>query len=113
MCITLADVGLSYREIGLRLRVSHTIISLVIQRFRETNDHTRRHGKGKGRLPTPRQDQLIRLHAIKERFVTMRHLQIQVADVHNIQISRNTIQRRLAEQDLHVRILVRAPAKSS
>lgn len=35
-------------------------------------------------------------------FVTMRKLQIQEGDVHNIPISNNSIQRSLAEQDLHV-----------
>nr|XP_022910488.1 uncharacterized protein LOC111421548 [Onthophagus taurus] len=107
--VTLANEGISYREIGLRLGVSHTTISRAVQRFQETNDHTRRPGQGRRRVTTLRQDRFIRLRALRERFVAMRNLQIQVADVHNIRISTNTEQRRLAEGDLHARIPARAP----
>lgn len=108
--VTLAEEGWSFRAISLRLGVSHTTISRVIQRFRETNDHNRRQGQGRPRVTTQIQDRFIRIRALRERFTTARNLQMQLRAIHNVQTSVDTVRRRLREQNLHIRIPATGPA---
>lgn len=107
--VTLANEGLSSRAIALRLGVSHTTISRVVQRFRETNDHNRRQGQGRPRITTAIQDRFITLHALRERFTSTRKIQMQFRRVHNVQLSVDTVSRRLREQNLHIRIPATGP----
>lgn len=107
--VILSEEGWSYRRIGRRFNVSHTSISRMLERFLETGDHTRRPGQGRNRVTTPIQDRFLRISALRQRFVTHRSLQIQLRDVHAIQISNETVRQRLREYNLTPRIAARGP----
>jgi transposase len=81
--LTLTNEGWNYRTIGQRLRVSHTTISRVLQRFRETSEYTRRPEQGKPRVTTAVQYRFLRIRALRERFTTSRSLQRQLATTRN------------------------------
>jgi transposase len=101
--LILANKSWNYRTIGQRHGVSHTIISRVIQRFRETSESTRRPEYRKPHVTTAVQDRFLRVRDLRERFTTSRSLQRQLATTHNFRISVETVGRRLAEHDLHPR----------
>ncbi|CAH1381876.1 unnamed protein product, partial [Tenebrio molitor] len=84
--LTLANEGWNYRTIGQRLRVSHTTISRVLQRFRETSEYTRRPEQGKPRVTTAVQDRFLRIRTLRKRFTTSRSLQ-RLATTHNLRVS--------------------------
>ncbi|RZC40880.1 HTH Tnp Tc3 2 domain containing protein [Asbolus verrucosus] len=100
---TWVDEGWSYRNIVQRLGISHTTISRVIQRYRETQDHQRYLGQGRPRKTTALEDRFLRISVLRERFTTYRDLQRQLETIHEIQVSFKTVRRRLAEHDLHHR----------
>lgn len=108
--VTLANEGLSYRTIAGRLGVSHSTVSRVVRRFRETNDHKRRPGQGRPRVTTAVHDRFIRLRALRERFTTSRAIQMQLRAIHNVQPCVETVARRLRSSNLKVRIPARGPA---
>ena len=107
--VTLHNEGVSYNAIGLRLGFSHTTISRVVQRFRETNDYNIRPRQGRPRVTTVVQDRYIRMRALRERFTTARKLLTQLSAVHNIQPSIDTVRRRLSEHNLCVRVPATGP----
>lgn len=110
--VTLAEEDISYRQIARRFGIHHTTVSRVVQRFRETNGYSRRPGQGRHRSTTAVEDRFLRLRAVRERFTTARSLQQQLARVHGVQVSIETVRTRLAEVNLHPRVPARCPALS-
>jgi transposase len=108
--VVLAEEGWSYRRIGERFGVSHTSVSRMVQRYRETGDYIRRVGQGRHRTTTPAQDRFLRVLTLRQRFVTTRMLQSQLENVEGIRISIETIRQRLRKDNLQPRIPVRGPA---
>lgn len=108
--VVLVEEGWSYRRIAGRFGVSHTSVSRMLQRYRETGNHTRRAGQGRHRATTPVQDRFLRISTLRQRFVTTRMLQSQFQDVEGARISIETIRQRLKEANLQPRIPARGPA---
>lgn len=107
--VLLQEEGYSYRIIGERYGVSHTTISRIIRRYRETGNHSRRRGQGRHRATTRVHDRFVRLCALRQRFVTCRSLQAQLQEVHGLEICTETVRKRLREDDLLCRIPARCP----
>ncbi|KAF2891558.1 hypothetical protein ILUMI_14615 [Ignelater luminosus] len=63
--------------------ISHTSVSRMMERYKETGNHSRRPGQGRRRVTKPVQDRFLRLRTLRQRFVTTRSLQSQLEDVHN------------------------------
>ncbi|KAF2881030.1 hypothetical protein ILUMI_25137, partial [Ignelater luminosus] len=97
--VVLHEEGWSYRRLEERFSVSHTSISGIMERYRET-----------GRATTPVQDRFLRLRTLRQQFVTTRSLQSQFDDVYNVRISRETVHQRLKEGKSINRIPGRGPA---
>jgi len=108
--VILLEEGWSFRRIGQRFGVSHTSISRMIERYRETGQHLRRPGQGRHRITTRVQDRFLRVSAVRQRFVTGRLLQTQLQDAAGLRISTDTVRRRLADSNLRPRIPARGPA---
>ncbi|KAF2891395.1 hypothetical protein ILUMI_14778 [Ignelater luminosus] len=49
----------SYRRLGERFGVSHTSVSRMMERHRETGNHSRRPGRGRRPVTTPVQDRYL------------------------------------------------------
>jgi transposase len=97
----LQEEGTTQTYIAQRLRVSQSAISRAFNRFRETGTHQRRHGQGRGRITTPRQDRFMHLQALRQRFVTSTLVQQEFSRTYGFRISQDTVRRRLVEADLH------------
>lgn len=95
--ITLFEEGLSQREIARRLQINQSSVSRVLQRFRETGNHTRRPGQGRPRSTNQMDDRFIKLAALRNRFFTSSQLRGMLENARNTQISGSTVRRRLHE----------------
>lgn len=108
--VILVEEGWSYRRIGQRFGVSHTSVSRILQRYRETGEHSRRPGQGRNRATNAIQDRFLRLSALRQRFVTASCLQSQLLEVEGVRVSTETVRQRLREANLRPRIPARGPA---
>lgn len=100
VAIALVEEGLSQVQVALRLGVTQSTVSRILERFRETNSNQRRPGQGRHRVTTNNQDRFLRLQAIRTRFVTTTSLQQEFSRRYNYRISRDTVRRRLAEVEV-------------
>lgn len=100
---TLAEEGRSQRYIATALGVNQSTISRVLKRLRETGDHSRRPGQGPTRKTTRLHDRFLVLQTLRQRFLTTRTLQRSILNVHNVNLSIETVRRRLREVNLRPR----------
>lgn len=108
--VVLREEGWTYTRIAERFGVSHTSVSRMLQRFRETGMNVRRPGQGRPRVTTAIQERYLRVSSLRQRFATARLLQNQLEQTHGVQISTQTIRNRLREYDLRPRVAARGPA---
>ena len=73
----------------------------MVQRYREEVSCVRRRGQGRHRKTTTIQDHFLRITTLREMFTTTRYLQMELARADNMQVSLETIRRRLNEVNVH------------
>jgi DNA-binding MarR family transcriptional regulator len=73
VAFALQEGGRTQTDIAQRLRVSQSAISRGFNRFRERGTHQRRHGQGRRRITTPRQDRFMRLRTSSQTTVCDQH----------------------------------------
>ena len=109
MAVTLMEEGRSQRYIADRLGVTQSAVSYVLKRYRENRDHQRRPGQGRRRVTNAVQDRYMVQQVLRNRTLTAPELQNVVRRTYGIQISSNTIRRRLRGRNLTPRIPARGP----
>ena len=70
--------GQTQRTVAQRLNVSQSIIGRLWQRFRTTNAVQNRPRSGRPQSTTAREDRFLMITALRQRFVTVRHLRDQL-----------------------------------
>lgn len=102
--------GISFREVGRRLGVSHSVIQRLLERFQATGRADNRPRSGRPRSTNRREDRMLCREALRDRTVTSSTLRAQLAQAANINVSSATIRRRLHEYGLASRRpVVRVP----
>ena len=99
--------GFSYRRVTDHLRVNHSIIVRLMQRFRQTGNVTDRPRAGRPRKSTPREDRIISRRARQRPFSTTGALRGNLAFGGHISI--HTVIRRLHHQGMRARRPIKRP----
>ncbi|KAK7096604.1 hypothetical protein V1264_005880 [Littorina saxatilis] len=101
--------GVSKREVGRRLGVSHSVVVRLHQKFQATNSVLERPRSGRPKKTTQREDRFIRRQARQQRGTTANIIRGQLRVATNTNVSTKTIRKRLHEVGLRSR----RPAGSS
>ena len=89
------DDGISGREVGRRLRVSHSVIQRLLARFQQTGRVERRPSSGRPRCTSRQDDRFLHMAALRDRTVTSTTLRRRLMQAVHVNVSRSTICRRL------------------
>lgn len=95
------DIGV--REIGRRLRVSHSVIQTLRDRFNATGSVAERRRQGRPRSTTRQQDRYVVLSALRNRSASANTIRGDLQAAGNVNVSDQTIRNRLREVGLHSR----------
>lgn len=98
--IGLLDAGLSFREVGRRLNVSHSVVSRIRERHQQTGSVKERPRSGRPKKTTPRQDRQIVVMAKRDRMKSAKTINSEFRNVTGIQISDQTVRNRLHTHNL-------------
>lgn len=93
-------IGASLRNVAARFNVSHNVIRRVRMRCDETGFVRHRHGGGRQRSTTIRQDRFLVNACRRSRFSTARVLQNHLLNASRTMISTQTVRSRLHEANL-------------
>lgn len=107
--VTLADEGLRQNDIAQILGIHQSTVSRVLQRFEETGEYGRRHGQGRRRCTTQRDDRYVQLQALRNRTFTAPQLRNELLNTRQVNVSVKTVRRRLKEADLNPRRPAKVP----
>lgn len=108
--VLLIEQGLSQREAAARLNISRSTLQYALQRHRETGLYTRRHGSGRLRSTSSRDDRFIALQVLRNRFLTAVEITTRLRLIRNVTVSERTVRRRIEERNLRARRPARGPA---
>lgn len=86
-----------------------SIVQHAYIRYLDTNSFQRKPGSGRPRDTNDEDNRYIILNSLKDRYRTAVQIRNNLRDVRNINVSVNTVRRRLAEQNLFSRRLVVVP----
>lgn len=103
MAIAWLQEGVAVREVGRRLRVTHSVIQRLRDRFNTTGRVQEPHRPGRPRLTTRRQDRFVTLAALRNRTATANTLRGQLRAASNVLVSDQTIRNRLREVNMRSR----------
>lgn len=101
--------GESLRTVAAHFNVSHNVIRRVRMRFNDTGSVRHRHGGGRNRSTTVREDRFITVQCRRNRFSTARTLQIQLLNATGTQAFTQTVRRRLHAVNLRSRSSKKCP----
>ena len=107
--ITLKSVGLSFREIAKKAKVSVSTVSYTIKRHLETGGNSDRKRSGRPKATTESEDKFLRVNSLRDRRLTGQQLQAQLNTGRSKQVSVSTVKRRLRAAGLTGRVAVRKP----
>ena len=107
--ITLKNVGLSYREIAKKVKVSVSTVFFTIKRHLETGGNSDRKRSGRPKATTESEDKFLRVNSLRDRRLTGQQLQAQLNSGRNKQVSVSTVKRRLGAAGLIGRVAARKP----
>lgn len=96
--------GLALREVARRLGVSPSTISRLNHRFNDTGTVRERERSGRPRVTNAREDRILHRAAVRARFVTASNLRRDLRAAANVNISEQTVRRRLHEFGLRSRV---------
>ena len=105
--ITLKNVGLSYREIAKKVKVSVSTVFFTIKRHLETGGNSDRKRSGRPKATTESEDKFLRVNSLRDRRLTGQQLQAQLNSGRNKQVSVSTAKRRLRAAGLIGRLAAR------
>ncbi len=103
------EAGLSQNQVAATFGVSHSMISKLKAKFRQTGDVKDRPRSGRPRKTTVAEDRYIRLAALRNRRLSAKTLQARHARRYGNRVSDQTIRNRLHESDLRARKPARKP----
>lgn len=106
--VGLLEGGMRQVDVARQLGVTQSVISRLYSRYREHGDVSERH-RGRERATTRRQDRFLQLNARRRRNITAPELQIMLQETHHVQVSSETVRRRLREVNLNSRRPLRVP----
>lgn len=107
--ITLKNVGLSYREIAKKVKVSVSTVFFTIKRHSETGGNSDRKRSGRPKATTKSEDKFLRVTSLRDRRLTGQQLQAQLNSGRSKQVSVSTVKRRLRAAGLIGRVAARKP----
>lgn len=120
--VTLVEEGYNYRQVGDRMDISSSVVSLAYNRYLEIGDYQRRVGQGRRRATNPRDDQAIVRRVRQEPFVpanvvarnfpNRRQQQQRRRQQQPRNISVQTVRNRLRETGVRSRSAARVPMLS-
>ena len=93
--ITLKSVGLSFREIAKRTKVSVSTVSYTIKRHLETGGNSDRKRSGRPKSTTQSEVKFLKVNSLCDRWVTGQQLQAQLNTGQSKEVSVSTVKRRL------------------
>ena len=91
--ITLKSVGLSFREIAKKAKVSVSTVSYTIKRHLETGGNSDRKRSGRPKATTESEDKFLRVNSLPDRRLTGQQLQAQLNTGRSKQVSVSTVKR--------------------
>ncbi|MHB9339450.1 IS630 family transposase [Fusobacterium pseudoperiodonticum] len=101
--VQMSEEGMTYRQIGDSLGVSSSVVSRAIQRYREHGVYSSRHGGGRRRATTPREDRHLHTLVARQPFLTARRLRSEFQNASGVRVSVQTVRNRLHEDGLNAR----------
>lgn len=107
--LTLSEVGRSVREIADDVGCSHSTVVRLLKKHRETGSVDRPIRKGLRRKTTPLEDRLLRRISVRNRFYSATDLRRELLEQCDVNISVQTIRRRLNEGGLFGRRAAKKP----
>lgn len=107
--VQMSEDGRTYRQIGNVIGVSSSVVSRVIRRYREHGQYSRRHGGGRQRATTPREDRHLHTLVARQPFHTARRLRSDFQRDTGVRVSVQTIRNRLHDSGLNARRAATCP----
>lgn len=107
--VALVDSGKSYGRVANSLGVSKSVVFRVVKRYRERDTYKRSPGQGRKRATTTRDDRFLALTALRNRFIRITGVRRELQRARNVTVSRQTVSRRLREQQITSRRANRVP----
>ena len=107
--VALIEDGRSRRYVAEALDLSVSTVQRAYARYLDTNSFQRRSGSGRPRCTTDNDDRFIVLNSLRDRHRTAVQIRNNLRDIRNMNISVDTVRRRLAEQNLFSRKPVAVP----
>lgn len=92
--VTLKNLGLSYREIASKVKVSVSSVSFTIKRHSETGENFDRKRSGRPKATTKSEDEFLRANG-RDRRLTGQQLQAELNSGRKKQVSVSTVKRRV------------------
>uniref|UniRef100_A0A0F8APK2 Transposable element Tc1 transposase n=1 Tax=Larimichthys crocea TaxID=215358 RepID=A0A0F8APK2_LARCR len=107
--ITLENVGLSYRGIAKKFKVSVNTVFFTTKTHSQTGGNSDRKRSDRPKATTESEDKFLRVHSLRDRRLTGQQLQAQLNSGHSKQVSVSTVKRRLRAEGLKGRVAARKP----
>lgn len=98
--VALIEAGQNQSAVARQLNISRYSVRRVYQRYRETGGYERRRGSGRARATTQRDNRFLVTTALRNRRLTTVDLAHHLQEVREVEVSRWTVRRRLAEGGL-------------
>lgn len=110
--VALVEDGRSVRYAARSIGKPETTVRRAIKRYRETNSYSRRHGSGRPRATSARDDRFVILQSLRDRHSTAIEVAHQLRNVRGTAVNPQTVRRRLVEYGLRARRPVLVPQLS-
>lgn len=98
--VALIEAGHNQSQVARQLNLSRYAVRRVYQRYQETGSYSRRRGSGRKRATSHRDDRFLLTSSLRNRRLNAVQLGQQLQEVREVEISRWTVRRRLAEGGL-------------
>lgn len=107
--IALLQSGMRQCDVARQLNLSRFSVRRVYQRFLETGGYVRRHGSGRRRCTSERDDRFIVSTSLRNRFLNAVELRQQLQTANRRTVSVSTVRRRLGERKIAARRAATGP----
>lgn len=98
--VALLQAGVRQCDVARQLNLSRFSVRRVYQRFLETGGYIRRHGSGRRRCTSERDDRFVVSYSLRNRFSNAVQLQQELQAVRRRTVSVSTVRRRLKEKNI-------------
>lgn len=107
--LTLVEEGLSFREIAVKIGCSHSTIVRLMKKKENLDPLDRKKGSGRKRKTTQKTDNVLQRISMKDRFKSAVRIRVELHEFHQVDLSAETIRRRLREIGLYGRRPTKKP----